>query len=214
MCGRVLSHDRFRLGQERRGILCSAAGIQKSGQQYLCVSKDENLDLFFRIYNDNMKETGICIVVLDKRAVQLLFENMESYNNSVWAVTDSQGALIAGGGRKRLWKPWGKWKPAIWGKPLLDGVSALCGTQDCGFGIRTAVAVGIGNIFNILRPTLFTFLAVLVLALFLVRAMVFGISYRFTKPLKEVAEGIAAFGQEIWIPEWEIFPFRSSMTSV
>lgn len=169
--------------------------FKKSGQQYLCVSNGENLDLFFRIYNDNMKETGICIVVLDKRAVQLLFENMESYNNSVWAVTDSQGALIAGGGKETALKALGQIETGYLGKTSLDGVSALCGTQDCGFGIRTAVAVGTGNIFNILRPTLFTFLAVLVLALFLVGAVVFGISYRFTKPLKEVAEGIAAFGQ-------------------
>ncbi len=54
---------------------------------------------------------------MDKRAVQLLFENMESYNNSVWAVTDSQGALIAGGRKETALEALGQMETGYLGKP-------------------------------------------------------------------------------------------------
>lgn len=47
-----------------------------------------------------------------------------------------------------------------------------------------------------MKPTLLIFLGIFLLALMLVAVAAFGIGYRFTRPLKEMAEGIRSFGQE------------------
>ena len=51
----------------------------------------------------------------------------------------------------------------------------------CGFGVRTVITVGYGNIFSILKPTLFIVLVGFVVVLGIAFLVSYAISYRFYK---------------------------------
>lgn len=168
----------------------------QSGRQYFVYPQEQFLDLCLRIYDEEMREMGMCMVRISRRAVWELFEGIKAYENSGWMIGGNNGEVLhtnlssqaaealagtAGGGTEAI---------------RLNGKRTLCDVRDGGFGISSVIAVGIGNLSRILKPILFVFLAVFAAALFLITGAVFGISYRFTRPLKEVAEGIRAFGKQ------------------
>lgn len=128
-------------------------------------------------------------------AAAMLFQEMETYRGNSWIVTGSGSVLAQGGAREDL----GELEyvgTGYLGDITLDGERMLCSSEKCGFGIKAAVAVGFSNIYIILKPTLLVFLGAFLIVLTLASITAFGIGYRFTRPLKEMAEGIHSFGQE------------------
>ncbi|MEI3412923.1 MAG: hypothetical protein V8Q57_06820 [Blautia sp.] len=70
-----------------------------------------------------------------------------------------------------------------WNKDL-TGTKVIGYGNPCGFGIRTVLTVGYGNIFYILKPTLFIVLAGLLVVLGIAFLVSYATSYHFTKPIK------------------------------
>lgn len=132
----------------------------QSGRQYFVYPQEQFLDLCLRIYDEEMREMGMCMVRISRTAVWELFEGIKAYENSGWMIGGNNGE-------------------ALHTNLSSQAAETLAGTAGGGT-----------------EAILFVFLAVFAAALLLITGAVFGISYRFTRPLKEVAEGIRAFGKK------------------
>ena len=167
--------------------------FKESGQQYRFMKQDGEINICFQVYGDDMKRMGTCIVSVYPEAGAMLFQGTESYRGNSWVVTGNGDILLQGGEEGGLEKL-EYMGTGFYGDVMLKGERMLCSFEKCGFGINAAVAVKFSNIYAILKPTLLVFFLVFLIVLALASATTFGIGCRFTKPLREMAEGIHSFG--------------------
>lgn len=169
--------------------------FKSTSDQYACLSDKDELNIFFRIYDENMREKGIGIVQISQSAVAKVLETVQLYLNGGWAVLDKNDQLLASEGAQELVKKLQTSENSWNGTKDLAGTKVIGYGNLCGFGVRTVISVGYGNIFSILKPTLFIVLVGLIVVLGIVFLVSYAISYRFTKPVTRMIQSIQAFGK-------------------
>ena len=68
--------------------------FKSTSDQYACLSDKDELNIFFRIYDENMREKGIGIVQISQSAVAKVLETVQLYHNGGWAVLDKNDQLL------------------------------------------------------------------------------------------------------------------------
>lgn len=169
--------------------------FKSTSDQYACLSDKDELNIFFRIYDENMREKGIGIVQISQSAVAKVLETVQLYHNGGWAVLDKNDQLLASEGAQELVKKLQTSENSWNGTKDLAGTKVIGYGNLCGFGVRTVISVGYGNIFSILKPTLFIVLVGFVVVLGIAFLVSYAISYRFTKPVTRMIQSIQAFGK-------------------
>ena len=169
--------------------------FKSTSDQYACLSDKDELNIFFRIYDENMREKGIGIVQISQSAVAKVLETVQLYHNGGWAVLDKNDQLLASEGAQELVKKLQTSENSWSGTKDLEGAKVIGYGNPCGFGVRTVITVGYGNIFSILKPTLFIVLVGLIVVLGIAFLVSYAISYRFTKPVTRMIQSIQAFGK-------------------
>ncbi len=132
---------------------------------------------------------------ISQRAVAKVLETVQLYQNEGWAVLDKNDQLLASEGTPELVKKLQTTENSWNGIKDLTGTKVIGYGNSCGFGIRTVITVGYGNIFSILKPTLFIVLAGLLVVLGIAFLVSYATSYRFTKPIIRMIQSIQAFGK-------------------
>ena len=166
-----------------------------TSDQYACLSDEDELNIFFRIYDENMAEKGTGIVQISQSAVAKVLETVQLYHNGGWAVLDKNDQLLVSEGAQELVKKLQTSENSWSGTKDLEGAKVIGYGNPCGFGVRTVITVGYGNIFSILKPTLFIVLVGFVVVLGIAFLVSYAISYRFTKPVTRMIQSIQAFGK-------------------
>ena len=166
-----------------------------TSDQYACLSDEDELNIFFRIYDENMAEKGTGIVQISQSAVAKVLETVQLYHNGGWAVLDKNDQLLVSEGAPELVKKLQTSENSWNGTKDLAGTKVIGYGNSCGFGVRTVISVGYGNIFSILKPTLFIVLVGFVVVLGIAFLVSYAISYRFTKPVTRMIQSIQAFGK-------------------
>ena len=169
--------------------------FKSTSDQYACLSDKDELNIFFRIYDENMREKGIGIVQISQSAVAKVLETVQLYHNGGWVVLDKNDQLLASEGAQELVKKLQTSENSWNGTKDLAGTKVIGYGNLCGFGVRTVISVGYGNIFSILKPTLFIVLVGLIVVLGIAFLVAYAISYRFTKPVTRMIQSIQAFGK-------------------
>ena len=169
--------------------------FKSTSDQYACLSDKDELNIFFRIYDENMREKGIGIVQISQSAVAKVLETVQLDHNGGWAVLDQNDQLLASEGAQELVKKLQTSENSWNGTKDLAGTKVIGYGNLCGFGVRTVISVGYGNIFSILKPTLFIVLVGLIVVLGIAFLVAYAISYRFTKPVTRMIQSIQAFGK-------------------
>ena len=169
--------------------------FKSTSDQYACLSDKDELNIFFRIYDENMREKGIGVVQISQSAVAKVLETVQLYHNGGWAVLDKNDQLLASEGAQELVKKLQTSENSWNGTKDLAGTKVIGYGNSCGFGVRTVISVGYGNIFSILKPTLFIVLVGLIVVLGIAFLVSYAISYRFTKPVIRMIQSIQAFGK-------------------
>lgn len=169
--------------------------FKSTSDQYACLSDKDELNIFFRIYDENMREKGIGVVQISQSAVAKVLETVQLYHNGGWAVLDKNDQLLASEGAQELVKKLQTSENSWNGTKDLAGTKVIGYGNLCGFGVRTVISVGYGNIFSILKPTLFIVLVGLIVVLGIAFLVSYAISYRFTKPVTRMIQSIQAFGK-------------------
>ena len=166
-----------------------------TSDQYACLSDEDELNIFFPIYDENMAEKGTGIVQISQSAVAKVLETVQLYHNGGWAVLDKNDQLLVSEGAPELVKKLQTSENSWSGTKDLEGAKVIGYGNPCGFGVRTVITVGYGNIFSILKPTLFIVLVGFVVVLGIAFLVSYAISYRFTKPVTRMIQSIQAFGK-------------------
>lgn len=166
-----------------------------TSDQYACLSDEDELNIFFRIYDENMAEKGTGIVQISQSAVAKVLETVQLYHNGGWAVLDKNDQLLVSEGAPELVKKLQTSENSWSGTKDLEGAKVIGYGNPCGFGVRMVITVGYGNIFSILKPTLFIVLVGFVVVLGIAFLVSYAISYRFTKPVTRMIQSIQAFGK-------------------
>lgn len=169
--------------------------FKSTSDQYACLSDKDELNIFFRIYDENMREKGIGVVQISQSAVAKVLETVQLYHNGGWAVLDKNDQLLASEGAQELVKKLQTSENSWNGTKDLAGTKVIGYGNLCGFGVRTVISVGYGNIFSILKPTLFIVLVGLIVVLGIAFLVAYAISYRFTKPVTRMIQSVQAFGK-------------------
>ena len=164
--------------------------------RYACVTDRENLNILFRIYDDNMKEKGIGIAQISYDAIREIFKEVEDYQDYSWIVLSNKDLMLVSGGDEKQNELMKETSVSWAGNKEIEGRKVIGSADLSGFGARTVIAVGQSNVLAILRPTLFIFLAGLVIVLFFTFCVSYGLSYRFSKPVTRMISNIRAFGKQ------------------
>lgn len=164
--------------------------------QYQCITDEEHLNLMFRIYDDYMREKGICIAVISRDAVHTVLSETAVYSGSTWAVLSGDKNVVASFGRREDVEALSGLEKVWSGKRRLSGKQVIGCGETYGFGMRTAVFVGQENIFSVLKPTMLIFTAGLFIVLVITIVVAFGVSSRFTRSVTGMIESIRAFGKQ------------------
>lgn len=164
--------------------------------RYACVTDRENLNIIFRIYDDNMKEKGIGIAQISYDAIREIFKEVEDYQDYSWIVLSNKDLMLVSGGDEKQNELMKETSVSWAGNKEIEGRKVIGSADLSGFGARTVIAVGQSNVLAILRPTLFIFSAGLVIVLFFTFCVSYGLSYRFSKPVTRMISNIRAFGKQ------------------
>lgn len=170
--------------------------FKADGNRYASVTDKENLNVLFRIYDDEMEEKGIAIAQISLEAIDAVFENVNNYKAGSWMLLSGNDFLLFPEEKaERMYKL--SKTEAVWsGRRNIGGEKVIGYADVCGFDIRLITTVDQSNIFSILRPTLIIFLIGLGIVLALTFIVAYGVSYRFTKPVTKMISSIQAFGKQ------------------
>ena len=170
--------------------------FKSDGNRYASVTDKENLNVLFRIYDDEMEEKGIGIAQISLEAIDAVFENVSNYKDSSWLLLSSNDLMLFPEEKAEIMDKLSKTE-AVWsGRRNIEGEKVIGYADVCGFGIRLITMVDQSNVFSILRPTLIIFLIGLGIVLALTFIVAYGVSYRFTKPVTKMISSIQAFGKQ------------------
>lgn len=170
--------------------------FKADGNRYASVTDKENLNVLFRIYDDEMEEKGIGVAQISLEAIDAVFENVNNYKAGSWMLLSGNDFLLFPEEKaERMYKL--SKTEAVWsGRRNIGGEKVIGYADVCGFDIRLITTVDQSNIFSILRPTLIIFLIGLGIVLALTFIVAYGVSYRFTKPVTKMISSIQAFGKQ------------------
>jgi len=163
---------------------------------YTCTTDEESLYFFFHVYDDDMKEKGICIVEVGRESIEKIFEEITAYKNSLWVIFAGNNKRLAFGGEVESIRQIEE-AGYVWNNIKTIGGKKVIGCADtggCGTGL--IIAVGQENVFSILQPTfriLFIGLLIVSIITFLIS---YGTSYSLLKPVTEMLVTIHAFGEQ------------------
>lgn len=169
--------------------------FKKNNDRFGCVTDENNINLIFRIYDDDMQEKGICIAAISRWGMNQLLNGITDYSESTWLIVFGEDRVIASRGK------WEDVEQLVKVKSVWRGIHTLkkgdvIGCADvCGFDIRSVIAVGEENVFSVLNSTMVIFAVGLAFVLVITVLVAFTISYRFTKPITRMIESIRAFGK-------------------
>ena len=170
--------------------------FKADGNRYASVTDKENLNVLFRIYDDEMEEKGIGIAQISLEAIDAVFENVNNYKAGSWMLLSGNDLLLFPEEKAEIMYKLSKTE-AVWsGRRNIGGEKVIGYADVCGFDIRLITTVDQSNIFSILRPTLIIFLIGLGIVLALTFIVAYGVSYRFTKPVTKMISSIQAFGKQ------------------
>ena len=170
--------------------------FKKSQLQYQCSTDETSIHLFFRIYDDQMNEKGICIAVISREAVNGILNEASVYSNYTWTLVFGNSRVIASKGSwsdiEGLLNTNKEWS----GLKELENKKVIGSASECGFNLRTILSVGDENIVKGLHSIIWVFAIGLFVVLLITIFVAFGASYRFTKPVSKMIESIRAFGKQ------------------
>lgn len=169
--------------------------FKKNNDRFGCVTDENNINLIFRIYDDDMQEKGICIAAISRWGMNQLLNGITDYSESTWLIVFGEDRVIASRGKWEDVEQLVKVKSVWRGTHTLKKGDVIGCADVCGFDIRSVIAVGEENVFSVLNSTMVIFAVGLAFVLVITVLVAFTISYRFTKPITRMIESIRAFGK-------------------
>ena len=169
--------------------------FMKSEKEYRYISIEERTYVCTRIYDENMNETGCCILSIKKEAVEELFDTSELYKDRLWMVAGADGEVlfVNEGGRKI---PSGLVQNQQFSNQEIEvkNETYMIHAKNTGFGMKSNLLVSRQSINRSILSTIRPFALIFIAVIGITGILVFLASMKMTKPLKWIGEDIQKFG--------------------
>lgn len=152
--------------------------FEKSGEDFYYQVKDDCVNLCMWLYDEEMKQLGVCILVLNKDGIESNYANLENMQHYKWSITKGSQTIL---GKESISVPHTF--------PLLES------TIHTSFGLTLYVGVSELVIWQSLATTVFVIFLISVLLIVLLSVLGHVLGVQYVKPLETVAEKIELVGQ-------------------
>lgn len=163
-------------------------------KEYWYLNTGKQVYICTKVYDENLNENGCCIVSFENDAVNALFHESDSYLGIKWLVNGPDGEIIFSDSTRnddteKLISN------HLYGNEeiTLKNVKYVVNTKRTGFGMKSSICIPKRNIyraiFSLIRPFAFIFLVLISV----LSVVIFMLSIKMTKPLKEMGEDIKKF---------------------
>lgn len=169
--------------------------FRQSDAQYQCVPGDGVLDLCVRIFDDDMEQKGICILALRAESIRSVYAPLQTYRGFAWAVSDAGQVLLCEPDDSSTALST-QADAQTHGTGTVNDRRVIFSTASAGFGLSLWASVGYQNVYAGMTAIMMTFLIAMLVVFILATAILYPVSLQVTRPLKEMAEEIRAFGGE------------------
>lgn len=152
--------------------------FENSGKDFYYQVKEDYVNLCMWLYDEEMKQLGACIFVLNKSGIESNYANLENMQHFKWRISQGEQTIL---GKETISE-----KHAF---PLLEN------TIHTSFGLTLYVGVSELVIWQSLATTVFVIFLISVLVIVLLSVMGHLLGVQYVKPLETVAEKIELVGQ-------------------
>ncbi len=169
----------------------------KQEKEYWYMNTGKHAYICTKVYDENLKENGCCVIQIGKNAIDTLFQESETYRGIKWLVNGQDGEIIfsdatRNSGTEKLIQ-----NNQYGNKEInLEGKKYVVNTKKTGFGMKSSICIPKRNIYSaiflLMRPFAFIFL----LLITVLSAVIYVLSVKMTKPLTQIGEDIKKFGDE------------------
>lgn len=167
----------------------------KSSNEYWYMTHDERAHVCMRVYNEEMEESGCCIISLGKSAVDTLFSKTKEYPESSWLITGEKGQILFANEKgKEQAKQMLEIQDLGSSEEKIGNQMTLFYGGKTGFGIELRMALPKNLIYASIRSTVQPFAVIFLIVIGITAIVVFAVSMRMTRPLKFIGEDIRKFG--------------------
>lgn len=167
----------------------------KSSNEYWYMTHDERAYVCMRVYNEEMEESGCCIISLGKSAVDTLFSKTKEYPESSWLITGEKGQILFANEKgKEQAKQMLEIQDLGSSEEKIGNQMTLFYGGKTGFGIELRMALPKNLIYASIRSTVQPFAVIFLIVIGITAIVVFAVSMRMTRPLKFIGEDIRKFG--------------------
>ena len=159
------------------------------------MTHDERAYVCMRVYNEEMEESGCCIISLGKSAVDTLFSKTKEYPESSWLITGEKGQILFANEKgKEQAKQMLEIQDLGSSEEKIGNQMTLFYGGKTGFGIELRMALPKNLIYASIRSTVQPFAVIFLIVIGITAIVVFAVSMRMTRPLKFIGEDIRKFG--------------------
>lgn len=168
--------------------------FEGQNQEFYYEAEEDVINLCCRLYDDDLEKMGVCIIAVDRTALQHIYSGLEQYDGCIWLVEEENSILASNENGVQA-------EGFLSSHVASDGIQEIGGRkhmfhiQDCGFGLRSMAAVKNSTIYASITSSVILFLVTLLLLLGVIGIVVFFVAIRFTKPLVTMAHDIGSFGK-------------------
>lgn len=171
------------------------ASFLKSSNEYWYLAQEERTYVCMRVYDEELKESGCCILSIGKAAVDALFAKAEQYPGAGWIVTGEKGQILFANEKGRTQaKQLMQIQKFGSSEVVMENQKNLFYGGKTGFGMELKMMLPQNLIYASIRSAMQPFALIFLLVIGITTLAVFGISIRMTRPLKLIGEDIRKFG--------------------
>ena len=169
--------------------------LTKNSEYYFKIN-ESSVDIIFKIYDKYLVEKGSCLVQLNSLAIKEIFNEIEKYNDSKWVLVGNDSLVVQSNNIEDIYDEiiYKENVNVEDNKKDLNSKYFVSQKQNS-FGLKTMVLVSKSNIYDYIKSSIMIMVGIIIILLLCIAAIVFFVAYRFTVPLKMVADKIREFGK-------------------
>lgn len=178
-------------------------------RQYQQIQAPDRSFLCARIYDENMKQTGSCVLSVERAAVEAIFEGSDLYQEQLWRVSGAEGEIL-------FENQHAKNNPELFmeQQALLEEASSnsryLLNERKSGFGITASLMVDRHTVYRTSFSVLLPYAVIFILVIGGAGTVVLVCAIRITRPIKWMGEDIRHFGSgktDVRMREFDVLEF-------
>lgn len=178
-------------------------------RQYQQLPAPDRSFLCARIYDENMNQTGSCVLSVERAAVETIFEGSDLYQEQLWRVSGAEGEILFENQQAKNNPELFAEQQALQEKASADS-RYLLNEKKSGFGITASLMIDHHTVYRTSFSILLPYAVIFILVIGGAGTVVLVCAIRITRPIKWMGEDIRHFGSgktDVRMREFDVLEF-------